>query len=118
MAIVHILPPEPWGRQMTRAREDVAGLKHLQDAVDRLAPYMLSSTAAVCRLEQLVEPPPDRRRRALAAALVFLYGLDPRPFGVGRDDLPPAIYAQIVADSGPSFAWTTADELRQTPVAA
>jgi hypothetical protein len=81
---------------MLRAREDVAGLR-LQDAVDRLERCMFTSTGSISRLESMPEPPSDRRRRALAAALLFVYGLDPRPFKVGADDLPPAVYAELAS---------------------
>jgi hypothetical protein len=101
---------------MKRARERHVGLT-ISETVDRVGRYMLTSSAAISRLESLDDPPTGRRARALAAALVYIYGLDPRPFGVGRDDLPPAIYADLVA-AGPSSAWVTADELRRPLVAA
>lgn len=113
-----MLPAEPWGWRLKRVRE-----KHLDwtiaEVIERLERYMVTSSGAISRLEALDECPADRRRRALAAALVYVYGLDPRPFGVGRDDLPPAIYAGLNKQSRkPKFAWTTADELRRDLVAA
>jgi hypothetical protein len=94
---------------MIRAREDIAGLK-MADAAKRVSRYMLTSVGTISRLEQLPETPAVASRRALAAALLFIYGLDPQPFGVGRDDLPPAIYAELARR--PSSACLTVDELR------
>lgn len=51
------LPPEPWGRKMRRAREDVADLT-LGQAAELASSYILTSASTISRLEQLDAPPP------------------------------------------------------------
>lgn len=117
---LHALPPEPWGRQLTRAREDVAGLL-MEPAVAKIGRYMDTSTGTLSRLEGLAEVPDVRSRRQLACIALVIYGIDPGLFGLGRDDLPPAIYAALKRDGrirGPKFAWFTADDLRPSRAAA
>lgn len=101
---------------MRRAREDHADLT-LPEAAVKVSRYQLTTGSTLARLEQLDEAPTNRQRRVLATIALILYGIDPEPFGLGRRDLPPAIYAQLTK-SKPKFAWTTADELRRDLAAA
>jgi hypothetical protein len=111
------LPPEPWGRRLRRAREDVGGYTNVDRAAEKVSRYQLTTGSTLARLEKLDEPPTNRQRRVLATIALIIYGIDPEPFGLGRDDLPPAIYAQL-RKSRPKFEWITADELRPTRAAA
>jgi hypothetical protein len=111
-----MLPPEPWGRRLRRAREDFAGLK-LPEAAEAVSRYQLTTGSTLARLEYLDGPPTNRQRRVLATLALVIYGIDPEPFGLGRRDLPPAIYAQLKR-ARPSFAWFTADELRRSALVA
>jgi len=90
---VRHLPPEPWGRRMKRAREDVAHLS-LDKAAKLISPYVFTSASNISRMESLTEAPhraQSRSRRQLATVLVLSYGMDPAEFGLGDDDLPSGI---------------------------
>lgn len=85
------LGPEPWGRKMLRAREDVAQLS-LDEAVELAGHYTLTSAATISRLEDLsVVPtgPRARRRRATAYVLCLAYRVDPAELELGPEDAPP-----------------------------
>lgn len=85
------LVPEPWGRKLLRAREDMAGLR-LQDAADLASRWMLTSTAAISRLEARTEAPGGGRQqsqRQRAYILCLAYEVDPAELDLGPDDLPP-----------------------------
>ena len=87
------LPPEPWGRKMRRAREDVAGLS-LAAAAELVSPYLFTSGSNISRMEQLDGVPSgaqSRSRRHLAVVLVLAYGMDPAEFGLDLDDLPTGV---------------------------
>lgn len=87
------MPPEPWGRRLLRAREDVAGYS-MEQAVELVSTYMLTTKSTISRLEQQTEAPNGHRaagRRQLAYILCVAYGVDPADFGLTPDDLPPGI---------------------------
>lgn len=84
------VPPEPWGRRLGRAREQLAGMR-LDDAAAAVSWWMPTTASTISRLEKLqVEPVGARSgsRRALAFALCHVYGVDPAEFGVSVDDIP------------------------------
>jgi hypothetical protein len=87
------LPPEPWGRRMCRAREDVAGLT-LKQAVELLGYLMPSSDSTISRLESFdVVPtgPRSRTMRQRAYLLCAVYDVDPTDLDLYPDDLPPGL---------------------------
>jgi hypothetical protein len=86
------LEPEPWGARITRARE-TAGFT-IREVADTLFPHVSRST--LVRLEDLAEPPADRKNRGRAALLLLLYGFDLSDFGLCEADLPPAIDREAV----------------------
>lgn len=88
------LPAEPWGWRMKRARECHAHLTGDQ-AVAEIGRYFLTSAGSISRLEKSPDVPKSRSQRQLACVALVVYGIDPEPFGLGRIDLPPAIYAQL-----------------------
>ena len=99
------LPPEPWGRRLTRAREDVAGL-NLDEAATLAGHWMLTSKATISRLEQQPELPAGHRsgsRRQLAYVLCLAYRVDPADFGLGPGDLPVGLRIPPRRDS--STTW-------------
>jgi hypothetical protein len=101
---------------MKRARESYANLT-MEEAASRISRYMLTSAGALSRMEASPDEPTSQRRRQLATIALVLYGIDPAPFGLGREDLPPAIYAQL-RRRRPRFACLTVDELRPWLVTA
>lgn len=85
------LGPEPWGRKLLRAREDIARLR-LADAAELASTYMLTSTAAISRLESRHDMPTGSRsqsQRQRAYILCVAYGVDPAELGLSPEDLPP-----------------------------
>lgn len=89
-----LLPIEPWGWRMKRAREDYAQLT-LAEAVDEIGRHHLTSTGSISRMEDSTGVPRDPRRRALACIAAIVYGLDPAQFGVSSDDLPSGVAKDI-----------------------
>ena len=86
------VPPEPWGRRLLRAREDVAGL-NLDEAAATAGHYVMTTASTISRLERLpTEPtgPRQRSRRQLAYVLcAYVYNVDPADFGLSSEDVPP-----------------------------
>lgn len=72
----------------------------LDEAVDAVGAYMLTSTASISRMEDSIAEPKDSRRRALAFLAARSYQFDPAQFGVSLDDVPKAI-ADAIRASGP-----------------
>lgn len=93
-AALAVLPVEPWGWRMKRAREDYAGLT-LEAAVAAIGQHYLTSTGSISRMEDSPGVPKDPRRRALACIAAIVYRLDPSQFGVSSDDLPPGTVKDI-----------------------
>lgn len=90
------LPPEPWGRKMRRAREDVAEWT-LDEAAASIGRFYRVTGSTIARLEKLPEVPTDIRRRTLACVAVILYGLGPSEFGLeGERDLPIGLLRELV----------------------
>lgn len=81
------MPPEPWGRKMRRAREDVAEMS-LERAVAAAGDYLLTSTSTISRLESSTDVPTMARQRQLALVLCLAYDVDPAEFGLSPDDAP------------------------------
>jgi hypothetical protein len=81
---------------MKRAREEFAGMT-LNEAVAEIGRHYLTSGPTISRLEDSLEVPTDKRRRALACIAAIVYGLDPAQFGVSSDDLPPGTVNDIIA---------------------
>jgi hypothetical protein len=101
------MPPEPWGRRLTRAREDVAGLT-LDEAATLAGRWMLTSKATISRLEAQNELPIGHRsasRRQLAYVLCLAYRVDPADFGLGSSDLPPGLRIPHRRHHGASTSW-------------
>lgn len=91
--ILRRLPPEPWGRRLRRAREDVAGYT-LAEAVGLAGRFVLVTDSTISRLEAMEVQPSGPRaggRRQLAYILSVAYGVDPAEFGLSPDDLPPGL---------------------------
>ncbi len=82
------LPPEPWGRRLKRAREDVAGLR-LEDAARKVAYFHPISDATLCRLEARAEVPTTRSQLAASYIACLVYGVDPEDLDLNGDDVPP-----------------------------
>lgn len=94
------LPPEPWGRRLTRAREDVAGLTQ-SEALAIVGNYVATSDAMISRLESATERPTGQRttrRLQLAFALCMIYGVDPAELDLSPNDLPPGLRGLIRKD--------------------
>lgn len=83
------LPPEPWGRKMRRAREQVADLT-LGEAAELASRFTLTDASTISRLESMTEPPTGARsksQRQRAYILCLAYEVDPASLGLGPDDL-------------------------------
>jgi hypothetical protein len=112
------MPPEPWGRKLKRARWD---LNHytINEAVTLAGHYMMTSDAAVSRLESLDDVPHgprSRRNRQLACVLCHAYRVDPAEFGLSDDDLPPSV--AVSARSGTSSTIWYSHHPRMSELAA
>ena len=96
------LGPEPWGARMGRARE-MAGLTQ-EEAAERVSLVVLSSGAAISRLEKMETVPPragkTRGVRRRAWCLVTLYGFDPAEFDLDPDDAPGVASDLGITESG------------------
>ncbi|HSS09405.1 MAG TPA: hypothetical protein VLL25_05945 [Acidimicrobiales bacterium] len=72
---------------MRRAREDVARLR-LDQATERMARFLIVSTATISRLESLAEIPTDPRQLRTAFVACLVYGVDPAEMGLSPKGLP------------------------------
>jgi len=81
------LGPEPWGKRLTRARED-AGYT-MREVEDALRPHV--SRTSIARLEDLDSVPSKPADRGRALMMLVFFGMDPNDFGLGPDDVPPLI---------------------------
>jgi hypothetical protein len=87
------MPPEPWGRRLSRAREDLADL-NLDQAAALAGFWMRTTRSTVQRLETLQAVPTGPKsgsKRQLAYVLCLAYRVDPADFDLSPDDLPPGI---------------------------
>lgn len=76
-----------WGEALAIVR-DRSGLK-LRPVAAAIERYWPASTMSLSRLELLDGPPPDARRRTLAAMALLTYGwTDLGAFGLSERDLP------------------------------
>lgn len=110
------LGPEPWGRQMERARSST-GMTFSQ-VEEILFPHI--SRSALVRLERLQEIPTGRKDRARAALVLLLYGFDLEQFGLSQADIPPAIDLRVLERlrQAKSSGWLTTSPLAPEPLAA
>lgn len=96
MAVSHNLrhlPPEPWGRRLKRAREDIAGF-NLNQAAAMAGYFVICSDSTISRLEtlhEMPEGPRGSRRRQLAYVLCLAYRIDPIDLGLDSNDTPPGL---------------------------
>lgn len=93
------LPPEPWGRRLKRAREDVAQVS-LDAAASALSAYIFVSGPTLSRLESRTIAPIDRRQRGTAYLACVGYGVNPAELGLTAEDLPPGIPLNISLMAG------------------
>lgn len=90
------LPPEPFGRKLTRAREDIAKLS-MEVLADRISLWHHCNPATISRLERRSEPMPNANRTIMVLAVLGC-GFDPAEFGLSLDDLPKGWdRAQVIA---------------------
>jgi hypothetical protein len=88
------LDDETWGERVRRARNrSRLSLKTVEHLIRPMAP---ASYSYVGRLEQLVAPPSDMKKRAVAFLTLVAYGYDPTEFGLSRDDLPRRITQEML----------------------
>jgi hypothetical protein len=85
------LPRESWGSKFRRAREELAGIGRLEDAVEQIGPYYRTSTSMLSRLESLHDAPTSWRAREVAYIASVVYGLDPKYLGLKIDDVPDLV---------------------------
>lgn len=113
------IPPEPWGRRLSRVREDIAQLT-LHQAAELANNFMITSYGSINRLERTTEAPTGRLRRQLAFVLCRAYRVDPAEFGLGEDDIPPgvAIPDRSAEVAVTSTKWDGAIESRRLRLAA
>lgn len=113
------IPPESWGSRLGRVCDKIAGISG-EEAAERAGQYMRTTKQTVHRLEALDEEPTGQRqrsRRQLAYVLcAHVYHVDPAEFGLGDDDVPPALRATEVAVT--STKWDGAIESRRLRLAA
>jgi hypothetical protein len=118
MAELRALPPEPWGRQLRRVREDVAGLS-MDRATAAMARYVVVSTATISRLESLAAIPADPRQSRTAFVLCVICGVDPAELGLAPKDTGAALPGVVRDAIGEDFpALSTRWELREGVPAA
>jgi hypothetical protein len=118
MTELRALPPEPWGRRLRRAREDVGGL-NMDQATAAMARYVVVSTATISRLEGLPVIPADPRQLRTALVLCVICGVDPAEVGLAPKDTGAALPGVVRDAIGKEFpALSTRWETRGPVVAA
>lgn len=80
------LPPEPFGRKLTRAREDIAKMS-MEVLADRISLWHACTPATISRLERRPELMPAANPIIMVLAVLGC-GFDPSAFGLSLDDLP------------------------------
>lgn len=94
------LGPETWGQRFQRVRPRGLTAERLAVEVSR---YVLTSTAMIARLDALDAPPPTagrhRTRRAVAAIVCVLCGIDPAELGLSLEDIPEGIREKVLQDA-------------------
>ncbi len=83
-----LLPPEPFGRKLTRAREDIAKLR-MDQVANAISQWYPCTAATLSRLENDPAMMPNKNQRIMVLA-VLACGFDPEVFGLSWDDLPVA----------------------------
>lgn len=91
------LPPEPFGRKLTRAREDVARLR-LDQLASVISQWHPCNPATLSRLENDPAMMPNKNPIIMCLAVVAC-GFDPQSFGLSWDDLPQAWDRDRVIDT-------------------
>jgi len=93
------LPSENWGEKLHRAYrygKRRYGYTYASVAA-RVSLATTVSDQSLLRLECLANPPPNVRRRQIAALYIIALGFDPADFGLTNDrDLPPLMSRQRV----------------------
>jgi hypothetical protein len=105
--LLAVLPPEPFGRKLCRAREDMAHMK-LDEVAERISQWVAVSTATLSRLEHEDAPPSKGNPQIIATLAAVACGLDPAELGLSLDSLPSAWNRESVLQSLASASrWTT-----------
>jgi hypothetical protein len=91
------LPPEPFGRKLTRAREDVAGLR-MDQLANAISAWHPCTSATISRLENNPDMMPNANMIVMVLAVLGC-GFDPQEFGLSLDDLPSAWDRKAVIES-------------------
>jgi hypothetical protein len=102
------LPPENWGEALRRAYRQ--GKHHYGYTYASVAARVSMATnvsdQSLLRLEYLKAPPPNRRRRQIAALYIIALGFDPADLGLDRDsDLPPLLSRDRILTSLDPNVW-------------